>query len=148
MRPSRVPAAERESAMKSGLDPGVFAEIQVVVARDMCPHFDGVLVHPVLATWTLVHQMEVAGRKVLVPYLEEHEEGVGAHISVDHTSPAYIGSTVTVRAEVESCSRQRLTTRMTAHCGGRMLATGTFVQVIMPKTRLKAIIEQHRPQPG
>jgi hypothetical protein len=47
--------------MKSGLDPGVFAEMRVVVTPDMCPHFDGVLVHPVYATWTLVHHMEIVG---------------------------------------------------------------------------------------
>jgi hypothetical protein len=37
---------------------------------------------------------------------------------------------------------------MSAHCGERELARGVFVQVIMPKSRLKAIIERHRPQPG
>jgi predicted thioesterase len=134
--------------MKSGLDPGVFAEMRVVVTPDMCPHFDGVLVHPVYATWTLVHHMEIVGRKLLVPYLEQHEEGVGAHVSVDHISPAYVGSSVTVRAAVDSCTHHRLTARMSAHCGERELARGVFVQVIMPKSRLKAIIERHRPQPG
>lgn len=120
-------------------------EIQFVVTPEMCPHFDGVLVHPVLATWTVVHQMEIVGRKLLVPFLEDHEEGVGAHISVDHVSPAHIGSTVVVRAEVESCTHHRLTTAMSARCGGRTLATGTFVQVIMPKSKLAGIIERHRP---
>ena len=130
--------------MKSGLEPGLAAEIEVVVTPEMCPHFEGVLVHPIYATWTLVHHMEIVGRKLLVPFLEDHEEGVGAHISLDHVSPAHIGSTVVVRARVESCTHHRLTTAMSARCGKRTLATGTFVQVILPKSKLAAIIERHR----
>jgi hypothetical protein len=34
---------------------------------------------------------------------------------------------------------------MSASCAGRVLATGLFVQVIMPKTRLQAILDRHRP---
>lgn len=111
----------------------------------MCPHFDGQLVHPVLATWYVVHHMELAGRKLLEPYLEAHEEGVGAHIRVDHRSPAPIGSRVTVVAEASECRPHRLKCLVRALCGERVVAEGEFVQVILPKERLRAIIERHRP---
>lgn len=134
--------------MKPGLDPGVAHETQVVVTAEMCPHFDGAMLHPVLATWTLVHQFEVAGRKLLEPHLEQHEEGIGAHISVDHESPAWLGSLVRFRAEVESCEAHRLTTRMTAFVGERQIASGRMVQAILPRTKLAAIFEKHRPAGG
>ena len=131
--------------MKPGLEPGTFAETTITVTSDMCPHFDGILVHPLYATWTLVRDMEVTGRKLLAPFLEDHEEGVGAHIDVDHRSPAPIGSVVVVRAEVTSCSPRRLTTRVTAHTGDRLLAEGLFVQTILPKTKLQTLIDRHQP---
>lgn len=133
--------------MKPGLDPGKSFELQVVVTRAMCPHFDGVLHHPVCATWTLVEHMEVAGRKLLQPHLDDDEEGVGAHISVDHRAPAPIGATVRVRAEVISCTHRRLTTLMTAWCGGRVIAEGRFVQVILPKAKLAALFRENGVDP-
>ncbi|MEP0845332.1 MAG: thioesterase [Phycisphaerae bacterium] len=131
--------------MKPGLTPGMFAEVGVVVTAAMCPHFDGVLVHPVLATWYVVHHMELAGRKLLEPYLEFAEEAVGAHIRVDHRSPAPVGSHVRVVAEALECRPHRLVCATRALCGTRVVAEGEFVQIIMPKTRLHDLFERHRP---
>lgn len=132
--------------MKPGLTPGRSAELTIRVTREMCPHFDGVLVHPVYATWTLVHHFELTGRRLLAPHLEAEQEAVGAHISVDHKSPAPIGSTVTIRAEIESFENNRLVCRMSASCGPRLLATGSFVQVILSKQRLRSLIERYQPE--
>lgn len=132
--------------MKPGLKPGASAEVGVVVTAAMCPHFDGVLVHPVLATWYVVHHMELAGRKLLEPYLDFSEEAVGAHIQVDHRSPAPVGSPVRVIAEAVECRPHRLVCATRAMCGSRLVAEGKFVQIIMPKTRLRDWIERHRPE--
>lgn len=128
--------------MKPGLAPGVCLETRVVVTREMCPHFDGVLIHAVYSTWTLVHQIEVAGRKLLAPHLEEHEEGVGVHVSVDHTAPAPLGSTVVVRAVVESVDARRLVCAIAAHCDGREIATGRFTQAIVAKEKFAAALRR------
>ena len=132
--------------MRPGLLPGLRFELTVTVTPEMCPHFDGRLHHPVCATLTLVNYMEVAGRRLLEPYLDDNEEGVGAHISIDHRSPAPIGAEICVSAEVESLSHNRLVTRMSAWCGQRLLAAGKFVQVVLEKQRLAAILEQARRQ--
>jgi len=131
--------------MKPGLEPGRFVELHIRVTPQMCPHFDGVLKHPVLATWSLVHHIELAGRKLLEPHLEDQEEGVGVHVSIDHRAPAPIGSTVTVRAEVESVSPRRLACRVTARSGERLIAEGAFVQAILPKSRLRELFEGRAP---
>ena len=131
--------------MKTGLVPGVSAERRFQVAPEMCPHFDGVLVHPVCATWEVVHQMEVTGRDVLLPFLEPHEEGVGVHIHVDHKTPAPIGTRVTVRAAVVSYSHRRLTCDVSASTNQHIIALGRFVQVIMPKAHLQRLFARHRP---
>ncbi len=125
--------------MKPGLEVGRRAEVRFTVTTSMCPHFDGVLVHPVCATWTIVHQMEVAGRRLLAPYLEDDEEGVGAHISIDHRAPAPLGCKVVAAATATEVTRRRLVARVTAHVGRRLIAEGTFVQSILPKR----LLEEH-----
>jgi predicted thioesterase len=129
--------------MKHGLE-GKSAELEVLVTPEMCPHFDGALVHPVYATWTMVNHMEVAGRKLILPYLEPDEEAVGAHIRVDHRSPATIGARVIVTAVTESATPHRLTCRTVARCGERIIGEGVFVQVVMPKERLQGLLDRHR----
>ncbi|MFN0137029.1 MAG: thioesterase family protein [Phycisphaerae bacterium] len=123
---------------------GLSHERSVIVTGEMCPHFDGAMLHPVIATWTVVHQFEIVGRKLLEPHLEPHEEGIGIHVSVDHDSPAWVGATVVFRAVAESCDGRRLTTRMTARVGEREIASGRFVQAIVRKEKLAEILERHR----
>lgn len=133
--------------MKPGLVPESETFLDLMVTADMCPHFHGRLHHPVCATWTIVHHMEVAGRMLLEPYLEDDEDAVGAHISIDHRAPAPIGAHVRVFAKASAATASRLVTEMRAESAGRVIATGKFVQVIMQKRRLDAILNQVRAQP-
>ena len=125
--------------MRAEVTPGTAAEVSFRVEAQLCPHFDGVLIHPVCATWEIVHHMEVAGRKLLAPFLEPDEEGIGAHISVNHHAPAAIGSTVRVEAVAKSWTHRRLTCTLQAHSGDRLIAEGEFVQVVLPKERLERL---------
>ena len=128
--------------MKPGFEPGITREVVVEVTEDMCPAFDGVIVHRCYSTWSVVHHMELAARKVLVDYLEPNEEGIGVHISVDHIAPCKIGKTVTVRAELTQLDKNRVTCRVAAYDGKRLLANGTQIQVVMDKRRLQRSIER------
>ncbi len=132
--------------MKPGLVPDLESHMDIEVTAEMCPHFRGQLHHPVCATWTIVHYMEVAGRMLLEPFLEDTEEAVGAHISIDHRSPVPIGGQVRIFAKASGVTSSRLVTEMRAESAGRLIATGKFVQVIMQKERLEAILNQVRPQ--
>ncbi len=131
--------------MKPGFNPGIVREVTVTVTAEMCPTFDGVLVHPCYSTWSLVHHMELAARKVLVDFLEPHEEGIGSHVSVDHLAACRLGKTVRVRAELLSVSgdhHPRVTCVVSAFDGDRLLARGRQVQVVMKKDRLAKLIER------
>lgn len=131
--------------MKPGFAPGITREIAITVTEDMCPAFGGVTVHRCYSTWSLVHHMEIAARKVLVDFLESHEEGIGAHVSVDHLAPCKLGQQVIVRAElidVSSDHHPRVVCAVTAHCGQRLLARGRQVQVVMNKDKLVKLIER------
>ncbi len=122
--------------MKPGFEPGIVKSMDVVVTGDMCPAFDGVVVHRVYSTWSMVEHMELAARRVLVDFLDEDEEGVGAHVSVDHLSAAIVGTTVTVRAELTEVRHHRVVCEVSARVGDRLLGIGRQVQVVMKKDKL------------
>jgi predicted thioesterase len=131
--------------MKTGFQPGIVRHVSIDVTPDMCPAFDGVVVHKVYSTWSVAHHFEIAARKVLVDFLEAHEEGVGAYVSVDHLAPCTIGSQVEVEAELVEVIKGhhiKVICECRAYCGHRLLARGKQVQVVMDKEHLKRYLER------
>ena len=106
--------------MKPGFEPGITKEHIVQVTEEMCPAFEGVVVHRCYSTSSAVHHMEIAARKVLVDYLEDHEEGVGGHISIDHVATCKVGKTVRVRAELTEVDGRRVICKVEAHPAHRL----------------------------
>jgi predicted thioesterase len=115
-----------------------------VVTEAMCPAFDGIVVHQVYSTWSMAHHMELAARKVLAPHLEDDEEGIGAHLSIDHLAPAPVGHEVRVEAEAIEVDHTCVTCQVTAWDGPRLLGRGRQVQRVLPKAVLNRIIERSR----
>ena len=131
--------------MKPGFAPGIVREISVTVTEDMCPAFDGVVVHRCYSTWSVAHHMELAARKVLAEFLDDDEEGIGSHVSIDHLAPCPVGRTVTVRAALTEIVRDqsiRVICDVSAYDGDRLLARGRQVQVVMNKEELARLIER------
>jgi predicted thioesterase len=130
--------------MKPSLALGITADVTITVSEDMCPAFDGIVVHHVYSTWSMAHHMELAARKVLAPHLDEHEEGIGSHLSIDHIAPTPVGETVRVAAEAVELGRSTLVCRITAYHvrpdGERVVGRGTQTQRILPKRKLEALI--------
>jgi predicted thioesterase len=131
--------------MKPGFEPGIVRELAVVVSEAMCPAFDGVVVHRCYSTWSVAHHFELAARMVLVDFLEEGEEGIGSHVSVDHLAPCGVGRTVRVVAElveVQHDRHTRVVCEVSAFDGERLLARGRQVQVVMEKAHLRRYLER------
>jgi len=131
--------------MRSGFVPGIVREVSFLVTPDMCPAFEGVIVHRVYSTWSAAHHFEIAARKVLVDFLEAHEEGIGSHLSIDHVAPCPVGRTVRVRAELIEVTREhhpRVVCLVEAFDGDRLLARGKQVQVVMNRDHLNRYIER------
>ena len=128
--------------MKPGFTPGIRREVRVVVSEDMCPAFDGAVVHRVYSTWSMVHHMELAARRVLVDFLEEDEEGIGTRVCVNHKSPASVGSEVTVRAELVDVRHQVVVCHVSAWHGERLLGEGEQVQRVFQKDAISEIFER------
>jgi predicted thioesterase len=90
----------------------------------------------------MAHHMELAARKVLSPHLEAHEEGIGSHLSIDHVAPAPLGHEVCVVATAVEIGPTTLVCNVTAYDGDRLIGRGRQIQRILPKTKLKSLIER------
>ena len=128
--------------MKPSLKVDNAAEVTITVIDDMCPAFDGVVVHRVYSTWSMAHHMELAARMVLAPHLEAHEEGIGSHLSIDHVSPAPLGHRVRVTARAIELGLTTLVCECIAYDGERVVGRGRHVQRILPKTKLAQLIQR------
>ena len=128
--------------MQPGLKVGNRADVEIEVTEAMCPAFDGIVVHRVYSTWSMAHHMELAARKVLAEHLEPHEEGIGAHLSIDHLAPCPVGHVVRVEAEAIELEGTTLVCRVQAWDGDRLLGEGRQIQRVLPKTTLAKIIDR------
>ncbi len=129
--------------MNPDLKPGVTAEVSAVVTEEMCPVFDGVIVHRLYSTWSLAYHMELAARGVLAPHLEAHEEGIGSHLSIDHLAPVSVGKTVRVVATCTELDSSQVVCDVVAYEGERVVGRGKQVQRVFPKEVIQSLIERY-----
>ncbi len=128
--------------MKDELQPGTTAEITVTVTPEMVPVFDGEVIHPVMSTVSMIYYMEKAGRYVLAPHLDEHEEGSGFAIDIKHVGPAVIGQEVTFRAVCVEVTEKRVICEVTADTARNRVGVGMFTQAIFNKDEMKRRFQQ------
>ena len=97
------------------------------------------------ATYSMAKHMEEAGRKILLPFLDEHEDGVGRVVSVTHLAPAAPGTRVHVDARYERTEGNRIYAVCTATTeSGNLLGQGKTEQVVLPRARIEALLENAR----
>ncbi|MDE2489806.1 MAG: hypothetical protein KGM24_03100, partial [Elusimicrobia bacterium] len=121
--------------MRAGLRAGLTVDMPAKVERHMKPHLQGLVRHPLYATWAMVYHMETASRMLLAPYLEPHEEAVGGGVLVKHLRPARVGAPLHVVARLVRVRGLRVYTRAEIHSRGRKLGEGSILQVVMSRTR-------------
>jgi len=118
--------------MKPSMQIGNTATVEFIVSEKMQPRFDGIIIHPVCSTWDLAHQFEIASRKALVPHLEDGEEGIGTHLSIDHLAPALLGQKVTITSTVIKIDESTVICSIQGKCGNSIIATGEQIQRVFP----------------
>ncbi|GAA5502442.1 hypothetical protein Dxin01_02186 [Deinococcus xinjiangensis] len=102
-------------------------------------------VHPVYATYWMAKHFEEAGRKIILPYLEEGEGGIGSQVEVNHTASALPEMQVTITATFERQEGRRVYATMRAiNELGDEIGTGRTTQVILPQTKIDTNFEQLR----
>ncbi|BDG31735.1 thioesterase family protein [Parageobacillus thermoglucosidasius] len=130
--------------MKPGMKVGDTAVVETVVTPDMFAQFEGNIVHRAYSTVSMVYHMEWASRKIILPYLEEHEEGMGAAVFVKHIAPTAEGSTVTVTATVTELRDNVVVTKVEAKNEVQVIGIGEVKQVILPKQKIDQMLQKQQ----
>ena len=119
--------------MRRGLVLGSEESIEIVVTEDMFAAFEGEVIHPVYSTVAMTYHMEWVSRKIILPYLEEDEEGMGASVQLKHMAASPLGTVVTLTASVSELRANLVKTQVIARNHLGVIGQGEVVQVILPK---------------
>lgn len=130
--------------MKPGFRVGMTVDMPARVEKHMKPHLEGLVRHPLYATWAMVYHMETASRMLLAPYLEDHEEAVGGGMLVKHLRPARVGAPLHVTAKLVRVKGARVFTRAEVHSRGRKLGEASVVQFVMSRSRFARLLREAR----
>ena len=99
--------------------------------------------HPVYATYWLTKHMELVSRKIILPFLETHEEGIGFEVSVKHLASALPGMEVRLTATHLRTEKNRVYARCEAVSElGDKVGEGTTTQVVLERERLEMGFER------
>ncbi|WP_027482538.1 thioesterase family protein [Deinococcus pimensis] len=102
-------------------------------------------VHPVYATYWMAKHFEEAGRKIILPFLEPGEGGIGFEVDVRHVASALPGMRVTVTARFERTEGRRVYAKVEAVTElGDVIGTGSTTQVILAQERIDANFDELR----
>ncbi|MEP2772562.1 MAG: hotdog domain-containing protein [Fulvivirga sp.] len=109
-----------------------------VEAKDVA-RFHGETVHEVCSTFVLAREVEWSTRLFVLDMTESDEEGVGTMLEIKHKSPAFVGETVLIEAEVERFENNELICNYAARVHDRLVAVGQTGQKILKKDKIKEI---------
>ncbi|GGL08987.1 thioesterase family protein [Deinococcus radiotolerans] len=119
---------------------GFTQTLTVTVTDDMTVDFGELgRLHPVYATYWMAKHFEEAGRKIILPFLEAGEGGIGTQVDVTHTASALPGMTVTVTATFDRLEGRRIVARMRAvNELGDEIGFGSTTQMVLAQARIDA----------
>lgn len=129
---------------------GYEAHLAVVVTDAMTVDFEELgRVHPVYATYWLCKHMEEAGRKIILPFLDDGEEGIGSAVSVRHLAPAVAGQRLVILARHAGTEGNRVHVSCRAtNEAGELVGEGETEQTILHRERIAARIAAAEAQLG
>lgn len=119
--------------MKPGLAIGQTQTIEIEVTPNMVAYFEGKLVHNLYSTSVLAHHMELAARRLLVPFLESHEESMGCNFEISHLAMTLPGMTVEIEATVVEIRDNKVVANIEASNIRGKIARGAITQAIVDR---------------
>ncbi len=110
-----------------------------VVKQSETAAFESGEVHPVYATFALGKDAEWVCRLFVLEMKEEHEEGIGTYLSIEHKTPALIGQKVDFIATLLYVEKNKVHCSYEARVGDRLIAKGEQTQKIVDKQKLNSL---------
>lgn len=128
--------------MKRGMKVGREETIEISVTEDMFAAFEGEVVHRVYSTVAMTYHMEWVSRKIILPFLEIDEEGMGASVQLKHFAPSPLGSKVRLTATLDEVRQNIIVTKVTVHNKLGLIGEGEVTQVVLPKSTIAERIKK------
>jgi fluoroacetyl-CoA thioesterase len=102
----------------------------------------------VYGTPYMVRDIEETSRLLIQGHLDDGEETVGAHVSVDHLGASLMGMTATVKAKIVDVDGQRVTLEVEVHDGMDLVGKAKHVRFVIDRDRQAARLEKKRAAMG
>ncbi|KAB2329793.1 thioesterase [Cytobacillus depressus] len=126
--------------MKPGLHAGYSITIETEVTPEMFAQFEGEVVHRTYSTVTMIYHLEWASRQIILPFLEDDEEGMGVSVSAKHLAPAPQGSKLKIQAAFIEMKENQIITDVFVFMGSKLIGKGEVIQVILPKSKIDRLL--------
>jgi fluoroacetyl-CoA thioesterase len=133
--------------MKSTLQVGLVSTKRLTVDEDRCIGFMG-KEGMVYATPRMVLDVEYACRELLLEHLDEGEDSVGAHVSIDHLAATPLGLEVTIDAKLVEIEKRRVTFEFSVRDPIEECGRGKHVRFVADKAKSFERIKAKRAKAG
>ena len=98
----------------------------------------------VYATPYMVRDIEETSRLLIQEHLDDGEETVGAHVSVDHLGASLLGMISTVTSKITEVDGQRVMLEVQVHDGMDLVGKAKHVRFVIDSDRQKVRLEKKR----
>ncbi len=122
------------------IEPGLEATQEHVVTDDDTAAAVGSGDLPVLGTPRLLAWCEAATCAAVAPALGEGQTSVGTRVSLEHTAPSPVGTTLSVTASVVHVDGRLVRFSVAARQDGRMVGSGEVTRVVVDAERFMSRI--------
>ena len=133
--------------MKSSLKNGLAFSKRVVVDESRVIGFMG-KEGAVYATPRMVSDVEHTCRDMLLEHLEEGEDSVGVHVSIDHLAPTPMGLAVSVEVRIVDIDRRKITWEFSVKDPLEEVGRGTHVRFVVEKAKTRERLAAKRAKAG
>jgi len=133
--------------MKSTLQVGLSSTTRFTVDEGRCISFMG-KEGMVYATPRMVLDVEHACRNLLLEHLDDGEDSVGAHVSIDHLAATPPGLEVTIDVRITDIDKRRVTFEFSVRDPVEDCGRGKHVRFVADKARSFERIKAKRAKAG
>jgi fluoroacetyl-CoA thioesterase len=133
--------------MKSSLQVGLASTKRIMVDEARCIAFMG-KEGMVYATPRMVLDVEYACRDLLLEHLDDGEDSVGAHVSIDHLAATPLGFEVTIDVQIVEIDRRRVTFELSVRDPIEACGRGRHVRFVADKAKSFERIKAKRAKAG